>query len=322
MKPWLPVLFITSGALCAQDVPMQDGHGRVFRLFDLQRFRTAPEASGPDLRLSLAENDAPVLPPPPPTLDVASFLRPLIEPPLGEGDDLKVLGGRWLALLGRPAQAASLEVLLAKGAEFVEEIVQVEIQVFVVPKAAFAACCAEPLAAGRQGTKERWQLPMSRDAATQMLAAVRAAGAMVVDAPRIGTAPLQSATMGMAKHISYIKDFEVTRKGDTVVADPIVDIVVDGLSAEVIALPLQRDLVAVACSLRLQQVEQPIADYETTLAEKQKVTVQLPRVSGIEFEQTARLRADESVVFAAQKANGDYVMAIVAAGIRAAKKPK
>ncbi len=320
MRTWLPVVFLTAGALCAQEVPVPDGKGRLLRLFDLDRVRAVEDAPAE----TTGADAAPAGTPPPkdpvalsaPPIDTASFLRSFLEPPLGAGDDLQVLGGRWLTLLGRPAQAAALEALLASAAEFAQDFVEVEIEVLVVPKATFESCCARPLAAGRRDNAARWQLAMSHDDADTMLAAARAANASEIVGPRLTTSPLQAAVLQIAHQISYIKDFTVSRTTDGVIADPVVDTVVDGITAEVRALPLRSDVVAVACKLRVQQVEQPIAEYETTIAEKQKVKVQLPRVSGIEFEQTARLRTDERVVFAAQKANGDYVMALVGASIR------
>lgn len=68
------------------------------------------------------------------------------------------------------------------------------------------------------------------------------------------------------------------------------------------------------CDLQLRELKRPIAEFKTTLLDSTPaVTIQLPQVIGVRFEQTARLRGSESMVFAAQQADGIHLLTIVSA---------
>lgn len=317
MKTTFVALLLVSGIAHAQDMPVPDGKGRLMRIFDLDKVRTPrQEAAGPAMTLQPPKGLMPAGPDaaqlPNGVTIVPSLLRLLIDPPLRPGDDLQVLGDRWLTLLGSPAQAACLDKILAGAGAQKDQLVEVTIDVMRVPKAAFDAGFAKPLAAGRQGDAPRWQLAMPVADATAL---VTAAGkdAEVLTAPRLSVFPLERAELRISKEIAYVKDFTVTRKGDAVIADPVVDTVMDGLVAEAVACPLDRDLLAIACGLQVQEVEQPLAQFTTTIGADHTVTIQLPRVSGVRFDQVARLRTEERMVFAAQKTDGSYLVTVLGA---------
>lgn len=67
------------------------------------------------------------------------------------------------------------------------------------------------------------------------------------------------------------------------------------------------------CDLQLRELKRPIAEFKTTLLDSTAVTIQLPQVIGVRFEQTARLRGSESMVFAAQQADGIHLLTIASA---------
>lgn len=316
MNRTLVAALLGSAILSAQDMPVPDGQGRLLRIFDLDKVR-APreERQGPAIALQppkgLKAIDAAGQAPHGSAV-VPSLLRLLIEPSLRPGDDLQVLGDRWLTLLGSPAQGASLEKVLAAAAAQRGNLVEVTIEVLRVPKAAFEGGLAKQLAGGRQGDAARWQLAMP---AAEAAALVTAAGneAEILNAPRLSVFPLERAELRISKEIAYVKDFVLTRRGENEIADPVVDSVVDGFVAEAFACPLDRDLLVVGCSLLIQEVEQPLAEFRTTIGEKHAVTIQLPQVTGVRFDQVSRLRTEERMVFAAQKADGSYLVTMLGA---------
>ena len=59
---------------------------------------------------------------------VADMVRRFLEPALGPGDDCKVLGDRWLSVLGSPVQIAGVEHLLALAARERERETTIEVQ--------------------------------------------------------------------------------------------------------------------------------------------------------------------------------------------------
>lgn len=314
MKRTLVALLLGSGIVSAQEMPVPDGKGRLLRIHDLDKVRPPRTGPGPEQRLEppkelqLTDDDARGGA----RATVPSLLRLLIDPPLRPGDDLQVLGDRWLTLLGTPAQSACLDKLLAGAAAQKNGLIEVAIEVIRVPKAAFETDLAKRLAAGRQGDATRWQLAMPVADATAL---TKAAGkdAETLTAPRLSVFPLDRAEARISKQIPYVKDFTVSRNGGAVIADPILDTVVDGIVAEALAIPLDRDLLAIACSLQVQDVQQPLAEFETTIAEGNPVKIQLPRVTGVRFDQVVRLRTEERMVFAAQKADGSYLVTVLGA---------
>lgn len=323
MRRCLPTLLLCSMALPAQNMPVPDSKGRLLQLFDLHSVvAAADDDPGTDAGAAAAQaaKKLPVLAAldldpwqRSTTLDIPQFLRRFLTPPLGPGDDLQVLGKRWLALLGSPAQIANAEALLAVAAANRERPVDVAVQLVTVPKAGFEAHVRDLLRDGKQGEQSRWELVLETDAATRLLAATKTAQAATLDAPTITVMPLQRAMVQIANQTAYVKDFEVTRNGDSVVADPVVDVVQDGLRAEVVATFLEADLMAVGIDVQIQQLERPIPQFTTTVGTNTPVTIQLPRVTGVRFQQVSRIRDGDHVVFAAQKVDGDYLLTIVSA---------
>ena len=123
--------------------------------------------------------------------------------------------------------------------------------------------------------------------------------------------------MSWRESYSYVKDFVCTRVGDNVVAEPVVDVVWDGSRTEVCATWLPDGMLGVWCDVTVQEVEQPIAEFQATVGPlKTPVTIQLPRVTGARFEQTAVLAPGAMIVVATQKVDGSWLLATVRAKVQ------
>jgi hypothetical protein len=306
--------------LLAQGMPVPDGKGRMLQLFDLHRCRASAwpdqDAAGPQGGL---RPDAAAVPDQPPAARphqdeqyLADFLRPFVEPPLGPGDDLKVLGGRWLTMLGDPTQVANFERLMAGVVTNRELLVTTSMRIVHMERQPFERRL-QPMLTAKAGAEATFECVLPAAKAAELVAAIE--GADVLEAPRLTVSPLQRASMSVRQDISYVQDFTLARHADAVVADPVIGVVWDGLEIDLCAIVLADGLVALRCDVQSQQVQQPMPKFETDLGTGAPVTIQLPRTTGVRFRQTARVAAGELIVLAAQKVDGDYLLAIVEARV-------
>lgn len=126
--------------------------------------------------------------------------------------------------------------------------------------------------------------------------------------------PLQTAMVSITTQTSYVQDFSVRRKGDAVIADPIVATTWDGFESKIHAAFLPDGTIGVACDVHVQELQRPMPSFTTTLAGcTQPVTIQLPRTTGLRLHQVAAVHDGDLVVLAAQKVDGDYLVAFVQA---------
>lgn len=312
MKTTILLLCLTSNLL-AQKLLIPDGSGRSLQLFDLQPL-LGEDKKGPKLKLPPpAEVAAPA--PVHPSQQVADMVRRFLEPALGPGDDCKVLGDRWLSVLGSPEQIAAVErmVALATRERERETTIEVQLDLLDLDDKAFGAVKAS-LAEVVRDSRVEYEAVLDAAAATELAATIQQLPCNRLEAPRLLLLPLQVASMAMQQHHSFVKDFVCSRVGDNIVVEPIVDVVWDGNRTEVCATFLPDGMLGVWCDVTIQEVEQPIADFKTTIGPvKTPVTIQLPRVNGARFQQTAVLALDSMIVVATPKVDGKWLVATVRA---------
>lgn len=294
--------------LAAQELPLPGDVGRRLHVFDLHRLRpsgaVAPESPAERMAGPAARAD---------TLDLAAVLRQHVEPPLGAGDDLTVLGGRWLTLLGSPQQIASLDGLLHHAERHRDVLVTTTVRLARLPAATFRDRVQQQLPP-RAGTPAACEAVLTAATVRQLEQVLQeTADAEVVAAPRVTTQPLQRASITMLEPISYVQDFTLERHGEQVIADPVVGVVEHGVRADLFAVPLADGTIAVHCDVLSQQVQQPIPSFETDLGIGTPVTIQLPRTTGVRFRQAAALAPGHVAVLASQQIDGDWLLALVEA---------
>ncbi|MBL8728762.1 MAG: hypothetical protein JNM25_10055 [Planctomycetes bacterium] len=310
----LPLLLATS-FVAAQNMPVPDGKGRILQVFDLQTTQApwleddAPEQPAADAAGAAAAGAPSV------AGDhqyLAEFLRPFVTPALGPGDDLQVLGGRWLTLLGNPAQVASLERLMANAVARRDLLVTTTVRIVGMQASVFEQR-VKPMLSARAGAEGVFDavIPAARAEGLRHVVA----GGETIDAPRLTVAPLQRATMSMQTQTGYVQDYTLTRHGDQLIADPIVGVVWDGIMVEFCAMVLDDGLIGMCCDVQSQQLQRPIQEFQADIGTGTPVTIQLPRTTGVHFRQTTRVAAGDLVVLATQKVDGDYLLAIVEARI-------
>lgn len=303
----LPLLLATT-SLAAQHLPVPDGHGRILQVFDLAAVQALTNGPAAEAEAGVAATSAP----PEDSQYLADFVRHFVEPALGPGDDLKVLGGRWLTLLGSPPQAASIDRLMATAAAKRNVLVTATVRIARMTQQPFEQRLS-PLLTAKAGVDGAFESVIPAAKAGELLAAV--ADAELLESPRLTVYPLQRATVSVRSDIPYVQDFTLTRKRDAFLADPVIGIVWDGVVTDLCAVLLSDGTIGLHCDLQSQQVQKPIPQFVTSLGVGAPVTIELPRTTGVHFEQTARLVAGDLVVLAAQKVDGDYLVAIVEAQV-------
>lgn len=305
------LLLTAASVLPAQRLPTDDG-ARIVQLFDLRKLRTTmpAEPAGPVLVLRGEEAQSPDVGP----AAIAALLGALVEPALGKGDALQPLGEHFLVLLGSAEQAASLDRMFAAAAARRGNGIEVEIRFLKLTEAAFDKVAKPRLKPVGDETAGRYQQVLRQvDAAPVVAAIVEAAGEQL-DAPRLLVWPLDRASVAFKKQISYIKDFTLTAKDGSFLADPVVDVVWDGNETIVTAALLQGGMIGLSCDATFQEVRQPMQNFETTLvAGTPPVTIQLPQTTTVRLRQTSVVGSGDAVMLASRKPDGTFLVAIVTA---------
>ena len=294
------LLALACAALPAQKMPLADGSDRVLQLIDLAPL--TPTREGADVAAVLAR--------------LAEFLRTFATPPLTAADDAQVLAGRWLAVLGRPEQVASIERIVTAAQQRREDLIEVTVRIAEMPATTFATVVAPrlPKPAADAAQQQQQQAVLDRAATAALHAALQAADATIVSGPRLVTMPLQQGDLLVGRQVSYVKDFTASVAGGQFIADPVIDTVFDGLQVKVLAAYAGKDRICLSCSVLKQDVAQPLPTFQTTLAGSTlPVTIQLPRSTGVRLQQTAELASGSAAVIAAPKTDGGWLVAIVEA---------
>ena len=300
------VVLVPSLSLPAQKLLLPDGGGRIVQVFDLG----APEP-GPAKKLAVPGD------PPKEKVDsqqrTAELLARFVKPALGSGDDLRVLGGRWLTLLGSPEQAASLEALFAVAAKHRTTAITVEMDFLNVKADAFTKHWRERLTAVEGADNRRFQQVLGKDGANALRNDLANLPADRLQAPTLTVLPLHPAQLSTKRQIAYVRDFKVVTDAGKLIAEPVVDSVEDGLEATVFAAVLANGDITLTVDVTDWDVKEPIPEFKTTIGVGNPVTIQLPEVTGLHLQQTAVLADGGMVVLASQKADGDFLIATIGA---------
>ncbi len=330
---------LSGGAvLCAQQEadaapvlksPLPGKGGRALQLFDVATLRPKADNAG----LSFRDGEGAVL---------ASFVRRFLDPAPGGHDDVQLLAGRWLAVVGRPELLQAAERLMATNAERREQAITVEVRITKVGKKLFdqalrphlvaveaakgeaprrpgpdlkiAGTEAGVFGAVEDGKPSRWQGLLGSKAADGVVDLMIKEGSEHISIPKLVVSPLQLATASSINQTAYVRDFEVEQQGDKVIASPVVDVISDGIEGRVLVLFEPDGRIGLDCELSVSELLRPIptAEVDLGIAGAPKGVVQLPRVRGVRLRQVAHLADGEVAVVAAPRAEGGFLVAMIA----------
>jgi hypothetical protein len=118
-----------------------------------------------------------------------------------------------------------------------------------------------------------------------------------LDVPSVTVRPLAPAHVTTTNQTAYVRDFEVEVREGAVIADPIVDVVQDGVSIQTSAVPLDGGRIGLSVEVEVADLQRPIPTFETTIgAGGAPVTIQLPQVLSRKVEAAVQLPARHTVV--------------------------
>ncbi|MEZ5962673.1 MAG: hypothetical protein R3F56_02390 [Planctomycetota bacterium] len=102
----------------------------------------------------------------------------------------------------------------------------------------------------------------------------------VITAPRLLVHNNTRANMSVLRHTSYIRDFEVEIAQSAAVANPVVDVVRDGVVLDVRpVVSADRRYITMELRPTVMELQLPIPNFVTTLGVGQPISIQLPRVT-------------------------------------------
>ena len=237
--------------------------------------------------------------------DLANVIRAFVEPPLDDEESVLAVGASHIVVSGRSAQHRWVETFLNRHRQGPPPTVDLEVELFMVPKARLGEI---GLAKGTRIVEDGQE--------EALLTALRGDGIDRMSAPRIALRAFSHVSMSSLTQTSYIKDFEV----ETIeidgkkqqIADPVIDVVRDGIVLEGTSGELEDGLLGVDLGITLMQLERPIPTFSTTLGVgTQPVTIQLPQVSKVEARLTARITDGGRVVLTAPLLDDRYPVLVV-----------
>jgi hypothetical protein len=151
---------------------------------------------------------------------------------------------------------------------------QIEARMITVPQGTMAGL-------GVEGSAQIFEEFAEFEALLQRVSALQA-GVEVVTAPKILTRPLQEATASILNQVSYVSDYklEVVEPGNVEIADPVIDVIQEGVVFRVRGVPLSPGIYGVEVDLTQSTLQRPIPTFETVIgAGRHEVSISLPQVT-------------------------------------------
>lgn len=255
---------------------------------------------------------------------LARLMRAFVKPPLAAKEEIRAASDRWIVAVARPAQHAWIARFLQAARGNTKDLVSIECQCYSVPEITFLRDIKTVLT------------PLPKDgevvfddfgAATSYLTQVLAPGARTTDflqalqkndqvtsviAPILTVEPLNIVTVSVINQTAYVRDFEFEVAKDTVIADPIVDVIQDGILLQTAVSRLENGLLGVSLDAHVAELRRPIETVETTLpGTDHPVTIQLPSLQSTQVEAAVELAADHIVVMALPPLTGKRMLFVV-----------
>lgn len=319
----LPCL-LASALLAQESAPVKPAEDRTARIHDVGKLLPAaeatPEASREASRSALTS--------------LASAVRVLIQPALRPDEELQTLGERWLVLLGRAEQHTWLEQVTVGELAEAMPLGQLQVQMVAFPAAQFAmhvwtALQDEPDTVefgkpGRGTTREVVVLEPGAATDAFLKAALSRKDAVALELEPVVMTALRMASTAKINQTSYVRDFAIEATKSALVADPVVDVVQDGLTVQAMAAPRADGSLGLSLSASLTELHRPIPTFTTSLGVGKPVTIQLPNVTSVKVEAKVELRPGQIVAIAMPKIAGKQCLLLVkvaaAAGASSGKR--
>ncbi len=296
-----PTLELPAG----QRVVLLDASGRLPQAKELPEPATVPRLGspgGPELEQPRE------LRPGGPLAAAAAFLRYFAPTERKPPFDVQVLADRWLAVLGNEQQTADVAAMLQRALATPEDLLRIEFELLRVPDATYQKVLADLfLKDTPPDSLHTCILSGPIDGLWTRLGD----GCERVTTPTLVTRSLRPVTVTSGSHTSYVRDYRVVTKGDTKLAQPIVDQVFDGIEIWAIAAPYRDGFVALDCSVATSKREDPIAESKVDIGLNVPFVIQLPRVTSLTLDQRGVMPLGASLLLAKRRDAGDWHCVLV-----------
>lgn len=154
------------------------------------------------------------------------------------------------------------------------------------------------------------------DDVASMLAELERAGGESVTAPRLSTFPGRSAEVSVMNQVSYVKEYrlEIVEPGRREIADPVVDVIQEGVGMDVRVLQVADDLYGMRISCSSAEIERPIPTrrFHLSPSHPSEVEVAMPQVLTAQVDATVLIPDGGGVLLLASGLGGGRILAIVA----------
>jgi hypothetical protein len=135
-----------------------------------------------------------------------------------------------------------------------------------------------------------------------------------VTAPRLSVFDGQHSHFAVSDERAYVSRFDVAGDGATMVADPVVDTLRQGLSFDLCASVVDRDALELELEWRICELDEDLPEISHKLPfGDTPVVVQVPLAMNQQLTTHARLRAGERMVLSCRGADGQQRIAVVSA---------
>ncbi len=204
-------------------------------------------------------------------------VRNHMEPPLhGADDDLRVLGDSVLVLRGTAAQHAWLAAFL-ETQRGTNALARVRTTLWIVPHGVGRGLLGTPEDMDRRLLETRTDVDDVHTAAAGL-------GLEVVTSPEMYAFPRQLTNVSVLNEVSFVIGWDLVRvePDDRAVADPVIDVVQEGLTLDTRAVPLGDGFWTVDAELAYANLQRPVRSITTTLGDDgPEVEFSLPVVSRV-----------------------------------------
>lgn len=164
---------------------------------------------------------------------------------------------------------------------------------------------AETVFGARAHTIGAWSMDASE------LADSGVAGLNLISAPRLSVMEGQSGTITILNQVAYISGFELSGKDDTRIADPVIDVMQEGIVLGLRAQSVDADRMNLSLDLALVDLVKPIQTQQISLGGA-PVTIQTPVVYTQRMKGQGKVAESNVLVLTgmADRDNGVYVVLI------------
>ncbi|HEX5051161.1 MAG TPA: hypothetical protein VFZ65_05280 [Planctomycetota bacterium] len=266
---------------------------------------------------------------------IVRLLQAFVKPPLAANEEIRALGERWIVVLARPEQHAWIERFLQATRGSDAQTFQLECSYYSAPELVFLRDIRDALVP-KGGTGNGADEPEAAPPkfVSQVLAPGPNTDAFLKALPALKEVttgqgqglvvwPLTTGHVAVVNQTAYVRDFDVEVAQAAFIANPIIDVVQDGITIEASVAPLADSKLGLSIEVRVADLIKPIPTFTTSLGGSTvPVTIQLPNVQSTQLEAAFELQPGSIVVLAPPPLAGKRHLFVVKLEAGAGKRPK